>query len=181
MDYLWRFGPTTCAVRNSGYPQPLVPQRLVDESRDSASAHSSRKAPAERSARTDASHSQAAGDPAGCSNLRRSTEIVRCIPHRVQHRRPHEWLNQDTPASHYVESPRPYPTRLLPLEYPGHFVVKKVTTGGTFRFQHKLLYIANSLVDHRIGLKETDDGIWSIYFNTVLIATLDELDYIIRG
>mgnify|MGYP001792487009 CR=1 FL=1 len=59
--------------------------------------------------------------------------------------------------------------------------LKKITTGGTFRFQHKLLYIANSLVDHRIGLEETDDGIWSIYFNTVLIATLDERDDIIRG
>ena len=73
--------------------------------------------------------------------------------------RPHEWLNQDTPGSHYVESPRPYPTRLPPLEYPGHFVVKKITTGGTFRFNHKLLYIANSLVDHRIGLEEHDDGV----------------------
>ncbi|MEO7359585.1 MAG: integrase core domain-containing protein [Gemmatimonadaceae bacterium] len=66
--------------------------------------------------------------------------------------RPHEWLNQDTPASHYIDSRRPYPTRLRPLEYPGHFVVKKITTGGAFRFNHKLLYIADSLVDHRIGL-----------------------------
>jgi hypothetical protein len=71
--------------------------------------------------------------------------------------------------------------RMHPLEYPGHFLVKKVTTGGTFRFQHKLLYIANSLVDQHIGLEETDDGAWSIYFNTVLIATLNERDYIIRG
>jgi hypothetical protein len=70
---------------------------------------------------------------------------------------------------------------MLPLEYPGHFLVKKVTTGGTFRFQHKLLYIANSLVDQCIGLEETDDGVWSIYFNKVLIATLNERDYIIRG
>ncbi len=52
------------------------------------------------------------------------------------------------------------------IEYPGHFVVKKITTGGTFRFHHKLLYIANSLVDQHIGLEETDDGVWSIYFNT---------------
>ena len=66
-------------------------------------------------------------------------------------------------------------------EYPGHYLVKKVTTGGTFRLQHKLLYIANALVDQHIGLDETDDGIWSIYFNTVLIATVDERDYIIRG
>ncbi len=34
---------------------------------------------------------------------------------------------------------------------------------------------------HHLGLEETDDGIWSIYFNTVLLATLDERDYIIRG
>lgn len=59
--------------------------------------------------------------------------------------------------------------------------MKKVTDAGTFRFQHKLLYIANSLVDQHIGLEETDDGVWSICFNTVLVATLDERDYIIRG
>jgi transposase InsO family protein len=95
--------------------------------------------------------------------------------------RPHQYLGGDPPAAHYAASPRPYPTRLPAQEYPGHFLVKKITTGGTFRFQHKLLYLANSLVDHRIGLEETDDGLWSIFFNTVLLATLDERDYRIRG
>jgi transposase InsO family protein len=95
--------------------------------------------------------------------------------------RPHEALDQDTPGSRYRASPRPYPHRLPPLEYPGHFVVKKVTTGGTFRFRRRLLHLANALVDQPIGLEETDDGIWAIHFNTVLIATLDERDYIIRG
>lgn len=95
--------------------------------------------------------------------------------------RPHERLNQETPASCYSKSPRAFPSRLPAIEYPGHFVVKKITTGGTFRFHHKLLYIANSMVDQNIGLEETDDGVWSIYFNKVLIATLDERDYIIRG
>jgi transposase InsO family protein len=95
--------------------------------------------------------------------------------------RPHEALQQETPASRYTISPRTYPSKLPIPEYPLHFLVKKVTDAGTFRFQHKLLYIANSLVDQHIGLEETDDGIWSIYFNTVLLATLDERDYIIRG
>jgi len=95
--------------------------------------------------------------------------------------RPHERLNQETPASQYVVSPRPYPERLPPLEYPGHFLVKKVTTGGTFRFQSRLLYLANAMVDQQIGLEETDDGIWAIHFNTVLLATFDERDYIITG
>jgi hypothetical protein len=59
--------------------------------------------------------------------------------------------------------------------------VKKITTGGTFRFQRRLLFIAQSLTNHHIGLEETKDGIWPIFFNTVLLAKLDERDYIIRG
>ena len=36
---------------------------------------------------------------------------------------------------------------------------------------------------HKIAprLEETDDGIWAIHFNTVLLATFDERDYIIAG
>jgi transposase InsO family protein len=95
--------------------------------------------------------------------------------------RPHESLDQDTPASRYRASPRPYPDRLPPLEYPAHYLVKKITTGGTFRFQNRLLYLANAMVDQHIGLEETDDGIWAIHFNTVLLATFDERDYVITG
>ncbi|MDQ3698747.1 MAG: hypothetical protein M3373_12110 [Gemmatimonadota bacterium] len=92
--------------------------------------------------------------------------------------RPREWLQLDTPASHYCASSRAYPQRLPTLEYPGHFLIKKVTTAGTFRFQRRLIYIANALADQPIGLEETDDG---IYFNTVLIDTMDERDCIIHG
>ena len=99
--------------------------------------------------------------------------------HEYNEERPHERLQQQTPASQYVPSVRPYPERLPPLEYPRHYLVKKITTGGTFRFQHKLLYLANAMVDQHIGVEETDDGIWSIYFNNILLATLDERDYII--
>ena len=54
----------------------------------------------------------------------------------------------------YNGSPRPYPEQLPPLEYPGHFVVKRVTNAGTFRFKHRLLFIANALKQHHFGLEE---------------------------
>jgi hypothetical protein len=95
--------------------------------------------------------------------------------------RPHERLGQETPASHSSPLLRLYPTHVPRLEYPGHFLVKKITTGGTFRFQHKLLDLANAMVDQHIGLEETDDGIWAIHFNNFLLATFDERDYIITG
>lgn len=83
-------------------------------------------------------------------------------------------------GSLYHPSPRPFPERLPPLDYPGRFLVKRVTHAGTFRLKQKLLFIANALKEHHIGLDETDDAIWSIYFGRVLLAKVDERDMIIR-
>jgi len=80
--------------------------------------------------------------------------------------RPHDALGGDTPASRYAGSRRPYPERLPTPEYRGHFLVKWVTDAGTFRFQQRLLYIANALVNQHIGLEETDDGVWALSFPT---------------
>ncbi len=95
--------------------------------------------------------------------------------------RPHEALHGRTPGSLYQPSPRAYTGALPPQEYPGHFIVKKVTAAGTFRFRHRLLFIANALQQHLIGLEEVGDGLWSIYLNKVLLARLDERDFLIRG
>ena len=95
--------------------------------------------------------------------------------------RPHDALGGRTPAELYAPSLRPYPTRLPPLEYPGHYAVRRVTNAGTFRFKDRLLFIANALKQHHIGLEESDAGVWSIYIGPVLLARLDERDYVIRG
>ena len=95
--------------------------------------------------------------------------------------RPHDALDGATPGSRYHASPRVYPERLPAQEYPGHYLVKKITTGGTFKFQGRLRFLATPLVHHHVGLEDTDDGIWSIFFSTVLRAKLDERDSIIRG
>jgi len=95
--------------------------------------------------------------------------------------RPHEALGGKPPASYYQRSPRRYPATLPPLEYPGHFLVKSVTAAGTFRFKRKVLFIANALKHHAIGLEEVADGVWSIYLGTVLLGRLDERTYVIHG
>ena len=95
--------------------------------------------------------------------------------------RPHQALCGRPPASLYRPSPRAYPDALPPLEYPGHFIVKRVTNAGTVRFKKRLVFIANALKQHPIGLEEVADGIWSIYFCRVLLGRIDERDYIIRA
>jgi transposase InsO family protein len=95
--------------------------------------------------------------------------------------RPHKHLHGQTPGSLYRPSRRAYTGELPPMAYPGHFLVKRITNAGTFRFKKRLLFIANALKQHTIGLEEIADGIWSIHFCRVLVGRLDERDYIIRG
>lgn len=95
--------------------------------------------------------------------------------------RPHKALAGDPPAARYRSSPRPFPNRVPPLEYPGHFIVKRVTNAGTFRLRHKLLFLAHPLSQLHIGLEEVDNGVWSIYFGTVLLGRVDEREMKIYG
>lgn len=95
--------------------------------------------------------------------------------------RPHDALRGCTPSDLYRPSTRTYTGVLPSVEYPGHFIVKRATNAGTFRFKKRLLFIANALIHHPIGLEEVDDGVWSIYFCRVLLGRLDERDYVLRG
>jgi transposase InsO family protein len=94
--------------------------------------------------------------------------------------RPHQALRGRPPAAVYRPSPRLYPETLPRLEYPGHFLVKRVTDAGTVRFHRRLLFVSRALKQHPIGLSETGDGIWSIYLGSVLLGRVDERDYLIR-
>jgi len=88
--------------------------------------------------------------------------------------RPHQFLRGRTPSALYRSSPRAYSGTLPALEYPGHFLVKRVTNAGTIRFKTRLLYLSTALKAHRVGLEEVDDGIWSVYFCDVLLGRIDE-------
>jgi putative transposase len=88
--------------------------------------------------------------------------------------RPHAALAGEPPAARYTPSERAYPAELPPLEYPGHFTVKRVTNAGTIRCKDRLLFLANALKQHHVGLEERDDGLWSLYLGQVLIGTIDE-------
>jgi putative transposase len=97
------------------------------------------------------------------------------------HERPHEALGQRTPAALYRPSPRRMPAKLTEHEYPGHYLVRRVSNAGTFRFKSRQLFLRDTLLQERIALEETGDGIWSIYFYDVLLARLDERDFKLRG
>ena len=91
--------------------------------------------------------------------------------------RPHEALGQNTPASLYSPSPRPLPPQLPEPVYPGHFLrcasataVRLLSKSSRFRFHHRQVFLSEALIDEYIGLEETGEGVWSLYFYDVLLG-----------
>ncbi len=88
--------------------------------------------------------------------------------------RPHEALGQETPASQYRPSTRALPTRLPPLEYPGHFEVRLVSRNSGIRWQRHWVCVTHTLAGEYVGLEEIGDGLWDVYFGPLKLGRMDE-------
>ena len=88
--------------------------------------------------------------------------------------RPHRSLDGKTPGSQYDTSPRPFPERLPPVEYPAHFEVRKVCGNSCIKWHRRFVHVSRVLIGEWIGLEEVADGVWSVYLGPVLLAKLDE-------
>ncbi len=93
---------------------------------------------------------------------------------RYNTERPHEALDDATPASCYTPSPRPYPATLPVLEYPGHFERRRVSRNGGIRWQHRWVNVSHLLAELDVGFEEIDDGLWNVYFGPVWLGRFHE-------
>ena len=84
--------------------------------------------------------------------------------------RPHAALGTQVPADRYIPSPRPWPGRVPPVEYPGHWETRRVQANGRIRWQGTSIFLSRALADEWVGLDEVDDGLWTIYFAARPIA-----------
>lgn len=88
--------------------------------------------------------------------------------------RPHQALDDDTPASRYKPSGRVMPDRIKEPTYPDHFEVRKVSGHGTIKFKNNDVFVSQALVGEQIGLEEVDFEIWDIVFYKTSLARYDE-------
>ena len=93
--------------------------------------------------------------------------------------RPHEALDQETPASLYTASRREYPSRLPQTEYPDHFEKRLVSRNGGFRWASTRVPITHTLEGEYVGLEEVDDRKWDVYFGHVRLGQMDERTFTI--
>ena len=94
--------------------------------------------------------------------------------------RPHEALDQETPASCYRASPESYPRRLPQVEYPDHFEKRLVSKNGGFRWLSERVPLTHTLEGQYVELEEVDDGKWDVYFGHVRLGQLDERTFTIK-
>ena len=91
------------------------------------------------------------------------------------HERPHEALDQQTPASLYQPSSRQMPDKLSPLVYPDRFEVRYVSANGGIRWKkHAWVNVSSVCIGEYVGLEEIDDGIWNVYFGPLKLGRLHE-------
>lgn len=88
--------------------------------------------------------------------------------------RPHEALDQQTPASQYQPSLREMPNKIPPLEYPDRFEVRYVSANGGIRWNRDWVNVSSVCIGEYVGFEEIDDGIWNVYFGPLKLGRFDE-------
>jgi len=78
--------------------------------------------------------------------------------------RPHEAIEMKRPADLYQPSDRSLPKRVEVYDYPGHFLVRRVSRGGTIRIFNQQVFVSNTLQEDYVGLEEVGDGVYDLYF-----------------
>lgn len=87
--------------------------------------------------------------------------------------RPHEALRQTPPAAHFQPSPRAYPSRPEPLQYPAHYLVRRVTPAGLVWLHQEDIYVSQTFAGHTLGLDPVSPTTCDVYFAEYLLGTLD--------
>ena len=92
--------------------------------------------------------------------------------HDYNDERPHEALGQTPPAAHYEPSSRLMPDKPREPEYGSEYDVRRVRENGRFKWKGQPLLAGAPLALQPIGLRQTDQDEWEIFYGPLLIGYL---------
>lgn len=88
--------------------------------------------------------------------------------------RPHEALDNKTPAKLYKPSKRLMPKKLLEMSYPGHYELRKVGENGEIKWFSEKTFISKALGNETVGLEEIDDGLYTVHFGPLQLGYINQ-------
>src|SRR5690606_31347042 len=92
--------------------------------------------------------------------------------HTYNHERPHESLDQHTPAEYYHPSARRLGENDNPVVYPRDHEVKVVSDSGHLAHEGRNHHLGEAFAGKRIGLRRADDGRTEVHFANVHLGHL---------
>jgi transposase InsO family protein len=105
--------------------------------------------------------------------LRLQQKKFDCFRQIFNHERPHEGLNNETPASLYQRSSIMFPTVLTPFTYPRGFQTRRVNTSGDISWHKDRVFISQVFSFEDLGFEEMDEEIFRVYFREIELGELD--------
>jgi putative transposase len=115
----------------------------------------------------------AASPPA--PSLREQLKRLRNFQRIYNEQRPHESLDDDTPADRYTASPRRFDGVLREPEY-AECEVRRVRHNGEIRWQGQTIYISEALIGEPVGLREHDATGWTVCYGPIVLGTIAHSD-----
>jgi len=106
-------------------------------------------------------------------NLKEQQKAFDIHRHDFNDDRPHESLDDLTPADCYQKSDRPYVERPHPPVYEHGYLVRRVRQSGDIKFMGRMFFLTESLAGLPVGLKETADGLWQLQFSFYVLGSVD--------
>ena len=107
-------------------------------------------------------------------NLLQQQELFDSFVDEFNHERPHEALEMKRPADVYTRSTRALPPMLPEPTYPLHDDVLDVTRKGFVHLPRRgTVYLAAALAHQPVGIREEEDGRWSVAFMTLGLGHID--------
>ena len=107
------------------------------------------------------------------ANRRRQQQAFAAFEQVYNHERPHEALDWKTPAEFYVASDRNYPERLSELKYPPGVQLRRISQQGSLKWKCERTFLSEVLARQTVGLLETEDEFFEIYYGPLLIGWFD--------
>jgi putative transposase len=106
-------------------------------------------------------------------NVRRQQDAFDRFQQDYNHERPHEALDNATPASRYVASCRPMPRRLPELDYGDGVAVRRISQQGSLKMNGERTYISEIFAYEWLGLRTLNERCLEVLYGTVTVGFLD--------
>lgn len=105
-------------------------------------------------------------------NMRAQQQRFDTFRRTYNERRPHEALQQRTPADVYAPSRRKFPARIEEPEYPHWYEVLTSNRWGFVSLRRHQYFISQAVRGERVGFVEIEEGCFEVYFCKLLLGRI---------